>query len=293
MVRLGSRFARGTTRVTVVVTLALALALPAVADGPLGHLVLIGGGGEPRPVVEKFVELAGGRDAPIVVFPTASERRRTGREYLEMFREEYGCSNVTVAPVKTRADALSPELAALVEQAGGVFFSGGDQSRITRALLGTPLEGALRRAFARGAAVAGTSAGTACMSDPMITGEGDFSVLTAANVELVPGLGLFARVIVDQHFVARQRQNRLISVVLEHPDLLGVGVDERTAVWVRPDRTFEVLGEGWVMVFDAVAAEIRRQPGRRGEALGVRGLVTHVLLPGEVFDLDSRRVVDR
>jgi cyanophycinase len=293
MVRLDCRFARGPARVAAVVALALALALPAAAGDPLGHLVLIGGGGEPRPAVEKFVELAGGRDAPIVVFPTASERRRTGREYLAMFRDEYGCSNVTVAPVKTREDALSGDLAALVEQAGGVFFSGGDQSRITRAILGTPLEGALRRAFARGAAVAGTSAGTACMSDPMITGEGDFSVLAAANVELVPGLGLFPGVIVDQHFVARQRQNRLISVVLEHPDLLGVGVDERTAVWVRPDRTFEVLGEGWVMVFDAVAAEIRRQPGPRLEALGVRGLVTHILLPGEVFDLTSRRVVDR
>jgi len=293
MSRLGSSSARLPARLTAFVALALAVALPAVAGDPLGHLVLIGGGSKPRAALAKFVELAGGPDAPIVVFPTASERRRTGKELVELFSEDYGCRKVTVAPVRTRDDALSPEVAAMVERAGGVFFSGGDQSRITRAILGTPLEGALRRAFARGAAVAGTSAGTACMSDPMITGEGDFSVLTAANVELVPGLGLFPGVIVDQHFVARQRQNRLISVVLEHPELLGVGVDEATAVWVRPDRTFEVLGEGWVMVFDASPAEIRRQSRSGGEALGVRGLVSHVLLPGEVFDLTSRRVVDR
>lgn len=280
-------------RTFVLLAAAVALATLATATDPQGHLVLIGGGDKPRSVMEKFVELAGGRDAPLVVFPTASERRRAGKEYVAMFREEYGCTDVSVAAVRTRADALEPRVAALVDRAGGVFFGGGDQSRITAAILGTPVEEALRRAFARGAVVGGTSAGTACMSDPMITGEGDFSVLTAANVELVRGLGLFPGVIVDQHFVARQRQNRLLSVILEHPELLGVGVDEATAVWVKPDRTFEVLGEGWVMVFDAAPAEIRRKPRPGSEALGVRGLLTHVLLPGEVFDLTTRGIVDR
>ncbi len=127
----------------------------------------------------------------------------------------------------------------------------------------------------------------------MITGNGDFTVLTADNVELWQGLGLFEGVIVDQHFVARQRQNRLVSVVLEHPELLGVGVDEGTAVWVRPDGTFEVLGYGWVMIFDARSATVQRQ--KRGDdsvALGVHGLVTHVLLPGEVFDPGTRTIVE-
>ena len=95
-----------------------------------------------------------------------------------------------------------------------------------------------------------------------------------------------------QGTLPRKRQNRLISVVLEHPELLGVGVDEGTAVWVRPDGTFKVLGEGWVMVFDAAGAKISRQPhGRDGEALGATGMVTHVLQPGDIFDVERRRPI--
>ena len=126
----------------------------------------------------------------------------------------------------------------------------------------------------------------------MITGDGDFTVITADNVELWPGLGLFDGVIVDQHFVARQRHNRLISAVLEHPGLLGVGIDEGTAVWVRPDGTFTVLGDGWVVVLDARSADVRRSARADGStALGAHGLAVHVLLPGEIFDLESRRVL--
>ena len=85
----------------------------------------------------------------------------------------------------------------------------------------------------------------------MLTGEGDFEVISAKNVELSPGLGLFPGAILDQHFVARKRQNRLLSVVLEHPQYLGVGIDEATAAWLKPDGTFEVLGDGAVVVYDA------------------------------------------
>jgi cyanophycinase len=127
----------------------------------------------------------------------------------------------------------------------------------------------------------------------MITGEGDFSVIRARSVELWDGLGFFRGVIVDQHFIARQRQNRLISVILEHPEYLGVGIDEDTAAWVRPDGTFEVLGRSSVMVVDASAARLGRQPRDTGQdGLGAHGLNVHVLLPGEVFDVRTRTVVE-
>jgi len=257
-----------------------------------GHLVLIGGGSKPATVMATFVRLAGGPDARIVVFPTASEIEDTGDVSRELLEAGHGCTDVVVAEVHGREDALDAGLAATVRGAGGIWFSGGDQRRITLALLGTPVGAAVRDAFEAGATVGGTSAGTACQSDLMITGDGDFSVITADNVELWEGLGLFDGVIVDQHFVARSRHNRLISVVLEHPELVGVGVDEATAVWVRPDGTFQVLGEGWVVVYDASGAEIRRGPfGDGGVALGAHGLVTHILRPGEVYDVDARKVV--
>jgi len=274
--------------------LAVLAVLPAAASAaetpaPAGHLVLVGGGSKPPAAMEKFIELAGGRDAPIVVIPTASAEPDTPEVYWKLFAEDYRCSNVWVAPIATADDASDPEIARRAGAGGGIFFAGGDQRRIMDALRDTPTLTAIREAFARGAVVGGTSAGTACQSSPMITGDGDFTVITADNVVLWPGLGLFRGVIVDQHFVARQRENRLLSVVLEHPDLLGVGIDEATAVWVRPDGTFEVLGDGWVMVFDARGAEVRRQArAGGGTALGVRGLVTHVLLPGDVYDPSTR-----
>lgn len=262
----------------------------AVAAQP-GHLILNGGGARPRPVMEKFIELAGGKDALIVVVPTASGEPETGPRYVEEFTRQYGCSRVAVLDVKERGAAERPESVSLVEGAGGVFFTGGDQRRITAALLNTPVGAAIARVYERGGVLGGTSAGTACMSPLMITGEGDFQVITAGNVELAPGLGFFAGVIVDQHFIARQRQNRLIAAVLEHPELVGVGVDEATAVWVRPDGNLEVMGEGSVTVIDARAATVTRlsRVDRPGDLLGAFGLQVHVLLPGQTFALQSRR----
>lgn len=277
----------------LVYVVAVLIAFVAVGSeaGERGHLVLIGGGARPRPIMEKFVELAGGRDALIVVLPTASEDKKAGRDNEKLFRKEYGCTRVQAIEIRKREQAFDPAIALLVGNAGGIYFTGGDQRRITSVLRGTPVGEAITAAFARGAAVAGTSAGTACQSTLMITGEGDFEIIAAGNVELGEGLGLLEGVMLDQHFVRRSRHNRLISVILEHPELLGVGVDEATAIWVRPDDTFQVLGEGWVIVYDARAAAVNRQPGVKGRVhLGAHSLTTHILLPGETFDLETRTV---
>jgi cyanophycinase len=269
-------------------------ATSAVAAGNHGHLMLIGGGDKPQAAMEKFVELAGGKDAPIVVIPTASQEPDTIEYYTNLFKKDYGSTDVAVLPIRSKADANRPELVATAKRARGIFFGGGDQVRILVALAGTPVLEALREAYRNGAVVGGTSAGTACQSEMMITGEGDFKVIQSRSVELWEGLGfLRGDVIVDQHFIARQRENRLLSVVLEHPDHLGIGVDEDTAIWVRPDDTFEVVGTGSVMVFDPTGASIQRSPGTPGkELLGVHGLRVHIVLPGEVFDIARRAPVE-
>ena len=265
---------------------------PAVVSAPhAGHLVLIGGGDKPAEAMRKFVELAGGKDAPIVAIPTASSEADAAEYYEKLFREELGCTDVVSLRIRSRVDASRPDLAALARKARGIFFGGGDQIRITTALLGTPVGDAVAAAFASGAVVGGTSAGTACQSRRMITGEGDFTRVRTRSVELWDGLGLLPpEVVVDQHFLRRQRQNRLLSVVLEDPSLLGVGVDEETAIWVRPDGTFQVLGESGVMVLDAKGAAVSSRPRPTGQdLLGVRDLKLHLLLPGDTYDLHARR----
>ena len=262
---------------------------------PKGHLVLIGGGDKPPEVMRKFIELAGGKDAPIVAIPTASSESDAAEYYETLFRETYGCTNVVSLRIRSKADAQRADLAALARKAKGVFFGGGDQIRITNALLGTPVGDAIAAAFADGAVVGGTSAGTACQSEVMITGEGDFSLVATRSVETWAGLGFLpGDVVIDQHFLKRQRENRLLSVVLERPALLGVGVDEATAAWFRPDGTFEVLGRSAVMVLDAKGAAVRREPRDTGQdGLGVQGLTLHILLPGDVYDTRTRTVQPR
>ncbi len=273
-------------------SLGLLLASGAFAAPQRGNLVLIGGGEKPPEAMRKFVELAGGLNALIVAIPTASKEPDTGSYYVKLFKEEYGCTDVVALEIKSKADAMRADYAELAARAGGVFFGGGDQIRITNALLDTAVGRAVAGAFARGAAIGGTSAGTACQSDPMITGEGNFKVIAARSVELWRGFGFLPGIVVDQHFIARQRSNRLISVILEHPDLLGVGIDEDTAVWFLPDGTFRVLGARCVMVLDARDAEVTRRPVETGlDPLGVHGMRVHVLLPGERFDAVDRRVV--
>jgi cyanophycinase len=114
-------------------------------------------------------------------------------------------------------------------------------------------------------------------------------VLRAGAVETAPGLGFVTEAVVDQHFLQRQRLNRLLSVVLEHPRLLGIGVDQSTGIWIRPDRTFTVLGASGVVVLDATAAAVRSVP--RGSVQAAAGVAMHVLSPGDRFDLAARRTL--
>jgi cyanophycinase len=161
-------------------------------------------------------------------------------------------------------------------------------------LRGTKLEARLLALHRGGAVMAGTSAGAAVMSRVMITGDeqrpltkdANWQTIEAGNVATAPGLGLLDDVVVDQHFVRRRRHNRLISLVLEQPALLGVAIDEETATWVKPDRTFAVVGNGPVLVIDGKGAATVRDT----TAHGLRGadLRLHVLRAGAEYDLATR-----
>ncbi|HEY3380797.1 MAG TPA: cyanophycinase [Vicinamibacterales bacterium] len=245
---------------------------------PKGHLLIVGGAlGTTEDIFERAVRTAGGAAGMVVVLPQASELADTGQSNVQMWKKAGFGKAVSIDP-KHSAAAL-----AAIEQATFIWFPGGDQNRLTKAWAGTGIPAAIRARYVEGALVGGSSAGAAVMSTVMITGEADLQSITSGRTRLAPGFALWPGVLVDQHFLKRQRSNRLISAVLGHPDLVGVGIDEATAVFVS-GREFEVLGKSSVVVVDARTAEVD-QTGAGQLATG-RNLKVSVLKAGMRFSLD-------
>jgi cyanophycinase len=271
------------------------LAAPAIGEAK-GYLFIIGGGDRPESMMRRFVELSGQfGNGKIIVFPMASsEPSKTGSRLVAEFKK-LGARQVE-SHILSRKQALAVESVRILDGAGAVFFSGGDQSRQMAVLRSTPVHSALLELYEKGCVMAGTSAGAAVMSEVMITGEEhrkveeghEFETLEAGNIVTEEGLGFVRTAVIDQHFVTRKRLNRLISVIAERPQLLGIGIDEETAIVVRPDEKFEVVGNKQVVIFDAAHASMTITPAK---AIGFRGLVMHVLLAGDVFDLRKREAV--
>jgi cyanophycinase len=243
---------------------------------PAGEkLVLLGGGPRPPEALARFVEWAGNGHSRLLVVTWASAEPLESYVSLERDLRLYRPAAIEAAPFAPFGPGDKSRLLTAVRRATGIFFGGGDQSRIMDVLQDRDLAEALRDRYRQGVVFAGTSAGTAVMSGLMITGGGDHTVLDGQKVEVRAGLGLLPGVILDQHFLKRQRQNRLFGLVLDHPRLLGVGVDEGTALAVSDNRHAEVVGPGSVMMVDAVA--------------GSDDLVVSLVRPGETFDLKTRR----
>ena len=244
---------------------------------PKGHLLIVGGNGTTDDIVKRAVDTAGGAKARMVIFPQASEVAETGAE---RGQDVDGGGH---RPGGRRRPGEAAEAIAAVKDATFIWFPGGDQTRLMKAFEGTGIPEAIRASYEEGALVGGTSAGAAVMSAVMITGDGfDLQAITAGKTDTKPGLGLFPEAIVDQHFLKRQRMNRLISAVLDHPDLVGVGIDETTAIFVT-GRSFEVLGKSSVLVIDARKASVDKTPA--GELATGRNLVMSVLKAGMTYSL--------
>ena len=258
---------------------------------PRGSLVIVGGGPRGDAITDKFIQLAGGAGkARILVLPMASSLPETGAESVAEWRKHGAAA---WSENLTREDAMRPETARGLDSATGIWFPGGDQVRIMAVLDGTPTAAAIRARYAAGAVVGGTSAGAAVMSTPMITGDErapggvrrdttqSFITIAREDVVVTNGLGLANGVIVDQHFLRRKRHNRLISLVVEHPTMLGIGIDESTALIVQPGKPWTILGESAAVVYDARGATATA-PG--APILGATDMRMHVLPAGSSFD---------
>ena len=269
-------------------------AMPLLAKG---HLFIVGGGNQPQYMINKFISLAGGPDAKIVIIPMAGSDPLESALYKRYDFERSGVKNVEfVICDKQSADADSN--LAVLDGAKAVYFTGGDQSLLTKALLGTKMLQKIRKIYADGGLIGGTSAGAAVMSKLMITGNElkntdssrAYIKIQKDNIEVVEGFGFVTSAIIDQHAVRRKRQNRLISLVLENPSLVGFAIDESTALIVYPDDIFEVIGEYTVVVYDAVeATDIMTD---KNDNLAAQNIRMHILHSGDRFNMKNRTVVE-
>src|SRR3954468_2844276 len=260
--------------------------------GTRGWIVPIGGAENKendRRVLARFVAVSGGAAADIVVIPTASRLNETGPRYEKLF-SELGAARVSVMDFDTRRDCQEPNRLQRLEEATGIFFTGGNQLRLTTLLGGTPIATMIRRRNAAGATVGGTSAGASILSEHMIAFGDEGSAVISGSVRLAPGLGLSNRFIIDQHFRQRDRLGRLITALAYNPFAVGIGLDEDTAAFIGPDETIEVEGSGGVTVVDAAEVSYASiGEVSEGQPVCILGLRLHILTAGATFNLHTRQ----
>jgi cyanophycinase len=263
-----------------------------IPDGQTrGWIVPIGGAENKendRHILERFVRVSGGEAANIVVIPTASRMHETGPRYEKIF-SDLGAAEVTVMDFDTRRDCQEAGRLSRMEAATGIFFTGGNQLRLTTLLGGTPVAKMIRAQNARGVTVGGTSAGASILSEHMIAFGDEGSAVISGSVRLAPGLGLTNRFIIDQHFRQRDRLGRLLTALAYNPFAVGIGLDEDTAAFIGPDETIEVEGSGGVTIVDASDVSYSSiGEVSEGQPVCMLGLKLHILVSGATFNLHTR-----
>lgn len=264
------------------------------SNGKRGQLVIIGGAEDREgdcQILREFVRRAGGTDARIVIMTVATELpKEVGDDYTRIF-ERLGASDVRIVDTVTRDDANSSTALEAIEKATGVFFTGGDQARITRKLKDTPIDEVIHKRYAEGMVVAGTSAGAAMMPDMMIV-EGDSQTNPRPEVvEMDRGMGFLPGVVIDQHFSQRGRLGRLLVALAQQPAVLGFGIDENTAMVVNGEE-FQVTGEGSITVVDASeVTHCNIDEVLKDEPMAICGVNLHILPQGSRFSLKNRKPI--
>lgn len=261
-------------------------------DTERGYIIPIGGAEEKLQnpeILDRFVELCGGRNGRIAIIPTASQLEDTGSNYATLF-QRLGVEHTEVLPLFERADCTNEDYLEYLEQADGVFMTGGNQLRLSTTLGGTAVAQAIRRRNAAGMHVAGTSAGAAFMPEHMIAGGREGATPSPNKVTLAPGLGLTNNFIIDQHFRQRDRLGRLLTALAYNPFAIGIGLDEDTAAFIRPGDDLEVVGSGGITVIDPTnLSHSSMAKARADDPVSLIDVKLHILVSGGRFEIESRQ----
>ncbi|HEX8391242.1 MAG TPA: cyanophycinase [Longimicrobium sp.] len=260
----------------------------------VGRLLVIGGAEDPEEgnwkILPHFVEMCGGADARIVVCSSPSGKPEEVADTYETIFNKLGVTEVFEAPIRDRHEAEAPELIEATQRATGIFFTGGDQLRLTALISGTSFCETIReRVFGDGLVVGGTSAGAAALSSVMIIGGRQDGTVRREDVSLAPGLGYWRDTVIDTHFNQRGRVSRLMAIFAHNPNVIGIGIDENTAVDLVPGDRFTVVGAGAVMVFNGRVSHSSAPDASDDETLAITDAVIHTLPAGYGFDLRTKR----
>ena len=259
-----------------------------------GNLIIIGGAEDKSndcTILKKVVEIAGGEDAHLSILTTATETpNQVGSEYRKIFAK-LGIKNISIMDINSREDAYKEKYASVIKDSNAIFFTGGDQLRITSIIGGTLVDETLHKVYENGVLIAGTSAGASVMSSTMIVEGNDNDPARKCTLKMAPGLGFFEEAIIDQHFAQRGRIGRLLCAVAENPYILGVGIDENTAIRVFPEGFFEVIGDNSVTVLDGRNIKNSNVSESKPDALLlIENVILHIVPKGYRFNMKNRQV---
>lgn len=258
-----------------------------IEENEIYHLEFIEEG-----ILSRVVKESGGVNAHIVIIPTASSiPDEVGENYLHAFGK-LGCKNLFVMDIRQREDSETPENIEKMKAANCVMFSGGNQSKITEKIGGTSLHQIMMDRFQNESfVIAGTSAGAMCMSYEMISGGSSQESFVKGAVRMKEGMGFIPELIIDSHFIRRGRFGRLAEAVAKFPELIGIGLAEDTGLVIKNSNTFEVIGSGMVIVFNARKAKHNNHHLlEKGTPMSLTNLKTHILANGDRFNIKKKRV---
>ena len=258
-----------------------------------GPLLAIGGAEDKsrdRVILRRFLDLSGNGTARIAVIPTASSIPDAGERYRSVF-EDLGANEVEVLNIGDRAQADDAGVTQVIEQATGVFMTGGNQVRLASILGGTRVASTLETQHRDGLTIAGTSAGASVMSTVMVAGGHSGPTPRRKMVQMSRGLGFIDSVIIDQHFTERNRVSRLVAMVSYNPGLIGIGIDEDTAALFTPEGIIEVIGRGSVLIVDGSRMHTDIYEVRGKTPPTIANAVIHFVAEGGQYDLEAKNVV--
>ncbi|NWO10857.1 cyanophycinase [Chromohalobacter salexigens] len=258
-----------------------------------GHIVAIGGAEDRSSelaILKRVFELAPEDNHEVAVIATASSIPEQVLPSYEAAFERLGATQVHALDIQDRQQAAEADNAQLIKRSGVIFFTGGDQLRLTTVLGGSATLRAIRERLRAGAVVAGTSAGAAAMPSTMIYNGSASDALRKGAVNMTFGLGFVRGMVIDSHFLERGRFTRLMEVGASNPEQLGVGLGEDAAVIIYPNRILETIGPGHVIIIDSRdLASSNIAELEMGEPVAIENMILHAMVSGHGYDLDARR----